>query len=143
MRPSGSIDRSFHGHGGGVLLDSVSPGPRQRSRGSWTGCAAFAYVDVSREEAVEHYRSLAAHLEKLGGMPDFIRQEHQRELPAAVRVVADSDPRAWGCPYLWFIARPGKGLLLRLNAVWERDADAVVALARRCGAALGYDDEET
>jgi hypothetical protein len=83
-------------------------------------------------------------MEKISGMPEFMRQEHQRELPQAVRVlVADSDPRVSDCPDLWFIAKPGKGLLLRLNAAWERDGDAVVALARRCGAALGYDHEET
>src|SRR4051812_39203650 len=95
--------------------------------------AAFNYVDVSREEAVKHYADVAAHMEKIGGMPEFLRQEHERELPEAVRViVADADSRQSDCPFLWFIAKPGKGLLLRLHAVWERDGDAVIALAQRC-----------
>ena len=71
--------------------------------------AAFPYVDVSREEAIEHYRAVAAHMDKLGGMPEFMRQEQER-LPEAVRVIiADSDPRQSDCPFLWFIAKPRQG----------------------------------
>lgn len=79
-------------------------------------------------------------MRKIGGLPEFMRLELEQVEAEGIRViVADADPNESDTPYLWFVAKPNEGLLVRPHAVWERDRDLVVEMMRLCAAALGYE----